>query len=302
MHRRPREENTRHSLPGPWVPQDVNRGSSDREAEPFPSMISEVSTENEHGFGADLYRTRGNGSSTEELVNADTCVIGTAITHYSAVGLPELDIGSNGLRLDGETLHELSEEEEADGEIPDSETTRQESKGPSITWDEGHLNRFPSSHSNSGYIDSSSTETSSSSEESSDSRIITDANDALDALCLLDPSAEDTDSSPDIGPPVEIHHDVQEDISAPDSPTLPSETPARLRLDAENSTFAGDGQAEPKAQAKEIDTVEEVEQDEAKEPEETGQDEQSYSAEEAKGTEIVVHTVSSSSSLRTPLP
>lgn len=278
----------------PPVPQDGNRSSSDREAGAFPLVASEVSTENEHGFGTDLYRTRDVGSSTEELVNAYSSMIGTAVTDDSAAGLPELDVGSN-VRLDGETLHDLSEEEEAEGNIAEPEMTREEPKGPSITWDESHLHRFPSSHSNSGYIDSSSTETSSSSEKSSDSRIITDANDALDALCLLDPS-ENRGSSPDIGPLIGFHRNVQEDKSAPDSPTLPPEEPARLLLDAEHSTSAVNGQAASGPQVNEIETVEELEQNEAKESQETqetGQDEQQHSAEEAKDTDTMEHTVSS---------
>ena len=304
MQRRPREQkNTRHSLPASLVPvpQNVNRGSSDHQGESLPLMISEVSTENDHGFGTDLYRTvgnGGNGSSVEEPVNVRTCVIGAAITHESAVGLPELDVGSNGVRLDGETLHEQSEEEAADRNILDPETTGEESKRPSITWDEGHLNRVASSHSNSGYIDSSSTETSSSSEESSDSRIITDANEALDALCLLDPSTEDRDSGPNIGASAGFYRDVHEGTSAPDSPTLPSEVPARLRLDAEHSTIAGDDQAEPKAQANEIDTVEELEQAGVRDTKESGQDKQSHSAEKAEETELVSHTVSPKKTLQ----
>lgn len=301
MHRRPREQNARHSLPSTWSPavpavtavsQDGNRGSSEREGAAVPLIASDVSTENEHGFGTDLYRTREVGSSTEELVHAYSSMIGTAITDDSAVDLPELDVGSN-VRLDGETLHEVSEEEEAGGNFADSDTTREETKGPSITWDESHLNRFPSSHSNSGYIDSSSTETSSSSEESSDSRIITEANDALDALYLLDPSSNDRGSSPDVGPSIGFHRDVQEDKSTPDSPTLPPEEPARLRLNAEHSTFAGNNeQAGSEPQANEIETVEEVEQTEAKESQEQGQDEQQqqHPSEEAKEADSMEHT------------
>lgn len=254
-------------------------------------MISEVSTENEHGFGVNLYRTRRSRSSTARLTDAEAGEHEIALTHESTSGIPELDICSAALRLDGDTLHEISEEEENE-EILDSEATRQPSKGQSITWDDGHLNRIPSSHSTSDYIGSSSTSTSS--KESTDPQVVADVTRALEALCLLVPSTDDSSSDSDIDPDVGIDRGGQEDMPSPDSPTLPSEVPVEGHSDEGNAGHTTTNEIDQLERAKPPNETEQVAQvGEAKEAEkveeikESGQDEQVHQASEVEEPEGV---------------
>lgn len=292
IHRRPREQNPRHTIPGTWMPSGLNRSSSDHQADSFPSMISEVSTENEHEFGVDLYRTRPSRSSTAGLTDAEAGEHEIALTHESTSDIPELEICSAALRLDGDTLHEVSEEEEENEDILDSEATRQPSKGQSIVWDDGHLNKIPSSHSTSDYIASSSTSTSS--KESTDPQVVADVTRALEALCLLVPSTDDSSSDSDIEPDVGIDRGGQEDIPSPDSPTLPSEVPVERHSDEGNAGHTTTDEIGQLERAKPTDETEQVVQvGEAKEAEkveeikESGQDEQVHQASEVEEPEGV---------------
>lgn len=273
------------------MPSGLDRSSSDHQAECFPSTISEASTENERGFGVNLYRTRCNGLPTRRLAYAEPDEYENAFTHGSTSGIPEVDIGPAGLRLDGDTLHELSEPEENEESLG-SEATRQPSKGMAITWDDGHLNRFPSSHATSDYIGSGTTSTSS--EESTDSQVISDANQALEALCLLVPPTGNSCSDSDVEPDIRINCAVQEDIPSPDSPTLLSRVPVERHLDESNAGHSTTGdndqleQAKPTGITEQVSQVEEdKEAEEVKEAEEIRQAEQTHQASEVEESEGV---------------
>lgn len=275
------------------MPSGLDESSSDHQAECFPSTISEASTENERGFGVNLYRTRCNGLPTRRRAYAEPDEYEDAFTHGSTSGIPEVDIGPAGLRLrlDGDTLHELSEPEENE-ETLGSEATRQPSRRMTIAWDDGHLNRFPSSHATSDYIGSGTTSTSS--EESTNSQVISDANQALEALCLLVPPTGDSCSNSDVEPGVGIDRAVQEDIPSPDSPTLPSEMPVERHLDESNAEHSTTGdndqleQAKPTERTEQVSQVEEdKEAEKAKEAEEIGQAEQTHQASEVEEPEGV---------------
>lgn len=179
-----RGQSSRRTIPGAWMSPDSNGSSSDHRDGPFPSAPSEASTENEREFGVDLYRTRCNGSSTgqyghinrylQELPAADELTIGA---------IPELDVDPAGLPLEGDTLHDLSEEDATDAEI-----TRHSSKGQTVTWHDGYVSRVHPRSSSSQSIPSMSISTSST--ESNISEII-DASEALQALCsLVQPAAD----------------------------------------------------------------------------------------------------------------
>ena len=191
---RSRAQNHRRDIPRSWLSFGSN-GSSDAEDTFFPSTISEASTENEHEFGTDLYRTRCNGSSTWDFKIVEGFWHGSearlAYTPINAVP-PGVDISPVGLRLEGETLN--GNEEEA----PISNLPQPPPKRPTIKWDDANINRLPSRPTTSGSVSPSSATVSS---NASGLSHVVDANQALEALCLLDRSTvecredEDTECS-----------------------------------------------------------------------------------------------------------
>lgn len=189
---RSQAQSHRRDIPSSWLSSDSN-GSSDPEDTSFPSTISEASTENEHGFGTDLYRTRCNGSSTWDFkIVEDFLHESEARSAHTPIHVfpPGMDISPAGLRLEGETLNGNDED------APVFDLPRPPPKRPTIKWDDANINRVPSRPTTSGSVSSSSI----SSNASGFSHVV-DANQALEALCLLDGStvehrgSEDTERS-----------------------------------------------------------------------------------------------------------
>ena len=202
---RSRAQSHRRDIPRSWLSSGSN-GSSDAEDTSFPSTISEASTENEHGFGTDLYRTRCNGSSTWDFKTVEDFLHGSearlAHTPIHAVP-PGVDISPAGLRLEGETLNG-NEEEAPTFNLPQPPPQR-----PTIKWDDANINRVPSRPTTSGSVSPSSASISS---NASGLSHVVDANQALEALCLLDGSAmerhdsEDTECSDEDPVPEPLRH------------------------------------------------------------------------------------------------
>lgn len=221
-----REQSSRRTIPGAWMSPGSNGSSLDHRDGPFPSAPSEASTENEREFGVDLYRTRCNGSSTgqyghinrylQELPAADELTI---------AAIPESDIDSAGLPLEGDTLNDLSEEDTTDAEL-----TRQSSKGQNVTWHDGYVSRVHPRSSSSQSIPSMSISTTSST-ESNISEIVDDSQ-ALQALCSLVQPTADCPTNVD----VECSDDHSIPSSSKDSITSSSERHAELGESNECST------------------------------------------------------------------
>lgn len=218
---RSRAQSHRRDIPGSWMSFGSN-GSSDPEDTSFPSTISEASTENEHGFGTDLYRTRCNGSSTWDFKTVEDFLHGTeARSAHTPIHVvpPGMDISPAGLRLEGETLN--GNEEDA----PVFDLPRPPPKRPTIKWDDANINRVPSRPTTSGSVSSSSASISS---NASGLSHVVDANQTLEALYLLEGStvehrgSEDTERSDEDsvpGPPQNSTTSSSEEVITPGDST-----------------------------------------------------------------------------------
>lgn len=229
---RSRAQSHRREIPGSWM-SFASNGSSDPEDTSFPSTISEASTENEHGFGTDLYRTRCNGSSTWDFKTVENFLHGTeAGTAHTPIHVvpPGMDISPAGLRLEGETLN--GNEEDA----PVFDLPRPPPKRPTIKWDDANINRVPSRPTTPGSVSLSSASISS---NASGLSHVVDANQALEALCLLIGSTVEHRESDDTEP--------SDDYSVSEPPQSGTTFPSEEVVKPEDST-EGDTEKLPVAE------------------------------------------------------